>query len=141
MKIVINRCYGGFGLSDKAMYRYAELKGIKVYPERSKGAFEHTIFWVVPKEQRQRELGKNEWVSMTEAQQREYNRVYNDSHICDHNIPREDPALVQTVEELKEEANGSCAKLSVVEIPDDVEWEIDEYDGMESVEEAHRSWS
>lgn len=54
---------------------------------------------------------------------------------------RSDPILVQTVEELGEKANGSCAKLKVIEIPDDIEWEIDEYDGMESVRECHRSWS
>ena len=28
VKIVINRCYGGFGLSEAAENRYAELKGI-----------------------------------------------------------------------------------------------------------------
>jgi len=28
----------------------------------------------------------------------------------------------------------------VVDIPDDIEYEIDDYDGIESVHEAHRSW-
>ena len=32
MKVVINACYGGFGLSHKAIMRYAELKGFKLYP-------------------------------------------------------------------------------------------------------------
>ena len=27
------------------------------------------------------------------------------------------------------------------EIPDDVEWEIDDYDGIETIHEVHRSWS
>ena len=31
--------------------------------------------------------------------------------------------------------------LKVVEIPDDVEWEIEEYDGNEWVSEVHRCWS
>jgi hypothetical protein len=53
---------------------------------------------------------------------------------------RNDPALVQAVEELGPAANGAHAKLAVVEIPDDVSWEIDEYDGAEHVAETHRTW-
>ena len=44
------------------------------------------------------------------------------------------------IEELGELANGRCAELRIVEIPDDVEWEINEYDGMETVDECHRKW-
>ena len=32
MKVVINKCYGVFGLSVDAMLRYAELKGFELYP-------------------------------------------------------------------------------------------------------------
>jgi hypothetical protein len=39
-----------------------------------------------------------------------------------------------------EEANDQFAKLEIVEIPDGVEWQIDEYDGYESIHEVHRSW-
>lgn len=49
--------------------------------------------------------------------------------------------LVLAVETLKEKANGSCASLKVIEIPDDIDYYIDEYDGMERVCENHRSWS
>lgn len=54
---------------------------------------------------------------------------------------RADPLLVQTVEELGEAANGAHAELKIVEIPDGTKWEIDEYDGMESIHEVHQSWS
>ena len=30
--------------------------------------------------------------------------------------------------------------MKVVEIPDDISWEISDYDGWETVEEIHRSW-
>jgi hypothetical protein len=49
--------------------------------------------------------------------------------------------MIQVVEELGAAANGPCADLKVVEIPDGVEWEIDGHDGMEHVAERHRTWS
>ena len=63
-----------------------------------------------------------------------------DKDFYNRDIPRDDPALVQVVEELGAKADGSCASLKVVEIPDDVEWEIAEYDGREWVAEKHRTW-
>lgn len=53
---------------------------------------------------------------------------------------RSNPALVKCVEALGDKASGCFAELKVVEIPDDVEWEIDEYDGVEWVAEKHRTW-
>lgn len=32
------------------------------------------------------------------------------------------------------------ADLKIVEIPPDVDWEINEYDGVEWVAETHRTW-
>ena len=91
MKVVVNRCYGGFGLSEKA-YEFLGL----------------------------------EWDG--------YGYAYND---CDL---RTDEKLIECVETLGDKANGRLACLEVVEIPDDVEWEIDNYDGIETIEEVHRSW-
>lgn len=56
-------------------------------------------------------------------------------------VERNDPALIEVVERLGRRANGSFADLKIVEIPDGVEWEIDEYDGSERVAEKHRTWS
>ena len=53
---------------------------------------------------------------------------------------RADPLLVQVVEELGAEANGDSAKLEVVEIPDRVEYTVEEHDGIESIHEKHRVW-
>ena len=53
---------------------------------------------------------------------------------------RADPFLVQAVYELGKAANGTHACLKIVEIPDGVDFYIDEYDGVESVHEKHRSW-
>lgn len=56
-------------------------------------------------------------------------------------IARDDPHLVEVVERLGSAANTRYSNLKVVEIPDDVEWQIEEYDGCEWISEAHRTWS
>lgn len=91
MKIVINTCHGGFGLSKEALALYNERAGTAI--------------------------------------------KYEDD------IKRNDPILIQIVEELGEAANGSYARLKAVEIPDDVEWTIKEYDGDEWIAEKHRTWN
>lgn len=58
----------------------------------------------------------------------------------DNDKMRASEALVACVEALGDRANGMCARLKVVEIPDDVSWYIDEYDGLEIIRERHRSW-
>lgn len=56
-------------------------------------------------------------------------------------IPRDCPHLVAMVEEQGTAINSSYSYLKVVEIPEDVNWYIEEYDGKEWVAERHRTWS
>ena len=116
MKVVINRCYGGFGLSDEAVELYAKIKGINLSP-RQKSSFAGGSHWYI-------------------------DDIHDDEHyFCSYSIEsRDDPALIQVVESLGERANGWAADLAVVEIPDDVKWHIHEYDGIEHVAENHRTW-
>ena len=58
----------------------------------------------------------------------------------ERDIERHDPALVQAVEELGNNANGAHAELAVVEIPDGIDYIIEEYDGIEHIAEKHRTW-
>lgn len=91
-KVVINRCFGGFGLSNKALRRWAEISGGP------------TPGW--------------------------------------REIDRTDPILVQVVEELGSEANGSFSKLEIVELARGTRYRITEYDGSEDVETAESiDWS
>jgi len=53
---------------------------------------------------------------------------------------RDDSNLVECVEFLKEKANGKWANLKIVEIPDNIDWVIEEYDGKEWVAERHQTW-
>jgi hypothetical protein len=55
-------------------------------------------------------------------------------------IVRDDRDLVAVVEQLGTRANGPLSTLEIVEIPEDVVWEIAECDGLEHVAEAHRRW-
>jgi hypothetical protein len=135
MKIVINSCFGGFGLSEKAMMRYAEIKGITLYPEKQ---FSITTYYTVPKNQRTPEL--KDWRAASSEERKAYNTAYKQESIYDGDMSRTDPILIQVVEELGKEANGMFANLKVVEIPDGIEYEIDDYDGQESIHEVHRSW-
>jgi hypothetical protein len=58
----------------------------------------------------------------------------------DRDIERDDPRLVQVVEDMGGEASSGYANLVVVEIPRNVGWHVHEYDGYETIHEAHRSW-
>lgn len=53
---------------------------------------------------------------------------------------RTNPKLIEVVETLGKDANGGFANLEVVEVPDDVDWEIHDYDGWETIHERHRVW-
>lgn len=55
-------------------------------------------------------------------------------------IARDCPHLVQVVKELGSTANAPYANLKVVDIPDGVSWQIDEYGGNEWIAEIHRTW-
>jgi hypothetical protein len=132
MKIVINICHGGFGLSKKAVMRYAELAGIKLYHFRAGGSFlDH--YYRVPVE----EFNK---IYNVAKESKDFTDV-NEKYFTYHTIPRNDPYLIQTVEELGKDSWGIGAELKVVLVPDDVKWEIFEYDGMEHVAEVHRIWN
>ncbi len=53
---------------------------------------------------------------------------------------REDEDLIKIVELLGELSYGDSAKLKIIEIPDDVEYEIYNHAGVESIHEKHRIW-
>jgi hypothetical protein len=92
MKVVINSCHGGFGLSAEAESKYKKLAGI------------------------------------------------SDPNFYSRSIARDDEHLIAVVELMGPRAAGEYAELKIVEIPDDVNWYVEEYDGKEWVAEKHRIW-
>lgn len=142
-KIVINKRHGGFGLSEAGIKRYLELKGISAWFEPS-GRFSKlmgdTVWLVAPEKRMDINPSAEDWHNMTQAQRQQHNKLYQQQVFQDRDIERDDPDLVKVVEELGGAASGRFAELKVVEIPADVEWTIEEYDGAEWIAEKHRTW-
>lgn len=135
MKVVINKCYGGFSLSHQGVMEYARLKGIQLY------AYEHDYKDGKPKYKPYVEGGKVPMVIHYTTKPIPPGGTYEKgSYFSGYDMERNDPDLVQVVETLGKAANGMCADLAIVEIPDNVDWEIDEYDGSEHIAEKHRTW-
>ena len=143
MKIVINECYGGFGLSKEACQRYFDLKGQQVWIEEDKrfSALDMFTVWLVSPEERLEIKEGEAYHKMSRDERTDYNWKYSQQiWYQGDNLTRNDPILVQVVEEMGDKAWGRYAKLAIVEIPDDVQWIIEENDGMEWVAEKHRTW-
>ena len=137
MKIVVNRCFGGFLLSNEALTMLVERgsMGLRSMSEkeyfgpsgRPKSGIEKIKPWkygfgvgLIPGV-----LFKNGKVYFFED--------YIDEHrVCQN--------LVDVVLQLGSKASGDISKLSVIEIPDGIDWYIHKYDGLETIHEVHRSW-
>jgi hypothetical protein len=94
---------------------------------------------LVPPEQRI-EGSPDNWHEMTLAERAAHNAAYSETVFTDRDVARDDPYLVAVVEELGDAASGRHANLKVVDVPDDVNWYIEDYDGLEWVAERHRTW-
>ncbi|MEW8048917.1 MAG: hypothetical protein AB2792_19940 [Candidatus Thiodiazotropha sp.] len=139
MKIVINNCFGGFTLSPKAESEYAKLAGFEIHryvQTKYKHRDGHDLY------EKTDSLNNS---NLTYTFKKDCGPSFTDfpedgGYWYSSNVERDDPLLIQVVEKLGKEASGLCAKLKIVEIPDGVDWEIDEYDGNEHVAECHRTW-
>jgi len=140
MKVVINKCYGGFNLSHEAVMRYLEIKDIVVYPEQDKSYWGFWTYWLVKSEDRVERKEGEAFYAMPMNERIAYNKLCSEQSFYERDIERHDPVLAQVVEELGDVANGHCANLRVVDIPDGVEYTVEEYDGLEHIAEVHRTW-
>jgi hypothetical protein len=121
MKVAINRCFGGFGISNAAFEKLLERKSVTYEKVPAKYAFRKDNYDYY-------HAGK---VGEDDAYLSEYDFYSN----------RADPDLIAVLEELGKDAWGAHAEIVIVEVPDNVNWHIDEYDGLEHVAEDHRTWS
>jgi hypothetical protein len=121
MKVAINTCFGGFGISNEAFEKLLDRKGI--------------AFDKVPAKFKFRDAEFDYYKAGVEQ--------CDDTYISEHDFyeQRNDPDLLAVIEEMGRAADGWASELKIVEVPDDVKWHIHEYDGMEHVAENHRTWS
>jgi hypothetical protein len=142
VKVVINACYGGFSLSPEATLELWKRGGpvvatpVAEYYGKSSGLDSDLATWrtYLANPALRRQLSHCTVFSPDESLALYAGR-------CDGDSARANADLVKLVEEMGDAANGSCAKLKIVDVPDDANWEISEYDGFEHVAEKHRSWS
>ena len=122
MKVVINRKFGGFGLSQEALR------------ELQKRLTPDSEMVVVARKDPDNPEAHSKLFMFPDAEEFE---GIEDALVS----TRSNPQLIEVVEELGSRANGLCADLKIVEIPDDVDVVIAEYDGDEWISEVHRTWS
>lgn len=134
IKIVINVEYGGFHLSTEAVKYLIKINSplIKKYrleewtwtPEKTKAEFTKDIG---------DGFKEHKWLE----------GIFLKDDIVYHpeaDEERAHPDLVEVVEKLGDKASGRWSKLRIIEIPADVDWVIEEYDGYEWIAEKHRKW-
>lgn len=144
MKIVVNKCFGGFSISKECAEYMASLGDKQAQSELDE--WKQNQQWLdnykkngewdkdVPKNGRDM-LGIS---ARHDSPAHWYGYGYQKGF--DGGYSRTSETLIKAVEDLRDKASGQYSKLEIVEIPDDVNWEIDEYDGLESIHEKHRSW-
>lgn len=158
MKIILNKDYGGFSVSLMAYKLYAEKKGIELYAYYrdysnylSQGVIVYRkIDWTVPSLLEYYNNGlssvycftKNLGESIIESKENkeEVNEIFVKYSFYLGKQNREDPILIEVVEELGNKANGSFSDLKVVEIPDELDYVIDNYDGYETLHQRVKIW-
>ena len=133
MKIVINSCYGGFSLSPKGIKRYLELNGKNAYfYKQSKFSYRDGIDEYIRIDNI--EDFPNSFFCCTTHDQGKVLSDYPNDTFNSRDIKRNDPTLVQVVEELGEESFGACAELEIVDIEKECWFKIYEYDGLETIQ-------
>ncbi len=110
-KVILNKCYGGFDVSEEGYRLYCQKKGLPCRFYRGSCYTDGLKDGVRPKSDRDCLLLYEEY--------------------------REDPTLIEVVEELGEKANTNFSELEVVEIPGGMDYYVDDYDGIETLRPAN----
>lgn len=145
MKIIINSCFGGFWVSNNALVELMQRKGKEIY--FYKGSFAYPDKNIFSKTEASNEdlfvnavykdYG-NEFIPLSDEQ---FDDFLKNVIIANDEKWRTDDDLINLLEEKGSKyVSGPCSSLKIVEIPDDIEFTIEKYDGAEWISEKHRTW-
>lgn len=155
-KVVINSCFGGFRLSYLAIKEIAKRKGKDCFFFRYN--FPGRTYTPLTLEEAEAEEEDNRLATIIaysvpnpqdyKLNEPDENGLYKEANkrareisLDDFRENREDKDLIAVVEELGAKASTRVSDINIVEIPADVEYVIEEYDGNETIAEKHRTWS
>lgn len=135
-KVILNKSYGGFGISRMGYELYAKKKNLDLYMYETEFKGEHCFYKKTDNDALftqyfTKDFGDN--VDISEEDYKNYNLYLDKGY-------REDPILIEVIEELKEKANSNFSDLKIVEIPDDLDYVIDDYDGLETLHQRVQEW-
>ena len=143
-KVVINKRFGGFGISPEALYELIKMKSkcVKKTPVKKYYGGKDGDWQARYKKDIETRCHKfkdgfliYDMLGVLYKNDYAYHLMYQYEKIF-----RTNSDLIAVVEQMKEKANGCGAKLKVVKIPNGVDFTIEEYNGREHVAEEHRTW-
>lgn len=128
MKIILNKCYGGFDVSDAAYRLYAKKKGVNLYNYNNDIKLDTYV-------KGKSRFGDSDCYFTKDYGPKVHKKDIDWAHdfLYLNSRNRTDPVLIEVIEELGENASGPCGRLVVVDIPDDMDWVIDNFDGIETL--------
>ena len=135
-KILLNKCYGGFGVSRKAYELYAKKKGLDLFIYKLEIEDNNLIYKKTNNDSSLYTTYTNKDLGDVVADITKEDMLYLDDSY------REDETLIEVVEELGAEANSKFSSLVIVKVPENVakDYVIDDYDGIETLHKRVKIW-
>lgn len=149
-KVVINKCFGGFNISDEAaieIFKYENnIDEVFIYISDDEKMelvnnvkFENGRFVDIDNYYVYvSNIYLGESINRTDKQKIESLKFM----LClTQDVERDNKKLIELMNQWGSgRCSGRCANLKIIEIPKHIDYYIDDYDGVETIHEQHNSW-